>query len=419
MRVAMRMRPEKRPKPPTGANVYAASASRADVQSAIDVAAAGDVVHIPSGTATWSTQVVIAKAITLRGAGVGSTVITDGMDKTLGGDARVMLKWTLQSTGQHRLCHLTINGGTNVDGSNVGIVRIYGASSITTPNFRCDHVEWSPTKTSALMLYDTVGLVDHCEFILSDTAFGIYVFHQSWQGVGDYGDNSWAQPPNYGSAAFLFVEDCILRTTWDYQHYACDGWNGQRVVYRYNTFYRTTWANHGTESGGRQRGARAAEIYNNTFEMDHPDIIFPDVIGSRGGGALIHGNDLLVSGGAFVGQMTTLNYLRVNQSFSPWGQCDGSSAWDENQSGLSGYKGIDQTGAGSGDLLSGESPTAAWPNQVSEPNYLWGNTRNGSYAAGDNGGTAVAHIALDRDFIRSEAPDYTPYTYPHPLQAGS
>ena len=59
-------------------NIDAASCSRQDVQSAIDAASDGDVVIIPPGSCTWNTAVTFSnKAITVQGAGIDQTIITD------------------------------------------------------------------------------------------------------------------------------------------------------------------------------------------------------------------------------------------------------------------------------------------------------------------------------------------------------
>jgi hypothetical protein len=84
---------------------------------------------------------------------------------------------------------------------------------------------------------------------------------------------------------------------------------------------------------------------------------------------------------------------------------------------LQAYPCLDQIGRGAGDVLSGANPTPeAWPHQVLDPLYLWGNTFNG------NGSPLLAnaslHVQTNRDYYdNTTKPGYTPYTYPHPLQA--
>jgi len=92
---------------------------------------------------------------------------------------------------------------------------------------------------------------------------------------------------------------------------------------------------------------------------------------------------------------------------------------------------LDQTGAGNGDLLQGESATntvlggAAWPRQAMDPVYVWANTEDGApnmatlnYSFSDNGNGISAScnaIRLGIDVLNTNRPAYTPLVYPHPL----
>jgi len=77
------------------------------------------------------------------------------------------------------------------------------------------------------------------------------------------------------------------------------------------------------------------------------------------------------------------------------------------------YPCIDQVGRGMGELLSGNPAVPAeWPNQESDPMYIWGNTLNGRPATVDG---SLDPILEGRDFFNQTKPGYTPYVYPHPL----
>ena len=60
------------------ATIPATTCSRADVQAAITAASNGDTVTIPTGTCVWSSKVTITKSLTIQGAGIDETVITQG-----------------------------------------------------------------------------------------------------------------------------------------------------------------------------------------------------------------------------------------------------------------------------------------------------------------------------------------------------
>jgi hypothetical protein len=92
---------------------------------------------------------------------------------------------------------------------------------------------------------------------------------------------------------------------------------------------------------------------------------------------------------------------------------------------------IDQPGRGAGDLLTNSTGTRIdyvtgaqnWPNEVSDPVYVWGNTNNWLLPADwypHNNWAAVGYespnIVSNRDWIGGiPRPGYTPLVYPHPL----
>jgi hypothetical protein len=84
------------------------------------------------------------------------------------------------------------------------------------------------------------------------------------------------------------------------------------------------------------------------------------------------------------------------------------------------YPMLDQPGRGQSDSLSGDSPTPVWLHEASEPVYIWGNQRSVNYnvltAQPATVGSQYPNIQLNRDFFNDiPRPNYSPYTYPHPL----
>ena len=65
-----------------GATYVAASTKGSDVQAKINIARDGDTVVVPAGTARWTTQLSITKNLTLKGAGIGQTVIFDEVPRS-------------------------------------------------------------------------------------------------------------------------------------------------------------------------------------------------------------------------------------------------------------------------------------------------------------------------------------------------
>ena len=94
------------------------------------------------------------------------------------------------------------------------------------------------------------------------------------------------------------------------------------------------FSNHGTESAGRIRSARAFEIYKNNISCNNLNR-FPG--GSRGGSTLFHDNSITNCGGG-VAQFNLDPYRMLN-SFALFGGGDGTNGWDKNNAGNPFYSG--------------------------------------------------------------------------------
>lgn len=390
---------------PSAATIPAASCSRADVGGAIDNAKNGDTVLIPAGHCTWASNLTIkGKYLTIRGAGIDETVITDGVSKAKYPNVPQVLVWTMPLSGLSRLSGMTFQGGDIPDSANKGMVLISGSSH----QFRVDHNKFIPTQTSALMVIGNHwGVVDHNTFDLSaNHGYGVYI-----HGEG-FGDESWAEGSTLGTEQNVFIEDNVFTQNQSkgYFYPGQDGWSGHRIVVRYNTFKNTKAANHGTETSGRWRSARQFEYYNNTWTLDMWGHFEPAAISIRGGTGVVFNNSVHVSNG-MTNNVVEFKYLRANAAHSPWGQCP--NTWD-----LSADRCLDQPGVGKGKLLSGFSPSKGeWPDQADDPAYAWNNRVNGKISPPISPTPTV--VRMGRDVIHSPKPGYTPYTYPHPLTASS
>ncbi len=400
--------------PLNAATISANTCSYADVNAALDRAANGDTVLVPAGTCTWTTSMDFDltitggqnKYLTLQGAGIDQTIIIDGVSKAPYPNIAHLLRWTTVNGGLTRITGFTFQGGSSVDSYNQGMLYVRGNSQ----QFRFDHNKVIPTTTSGMFVRGWItGVLDHNTFDVS-RAFGLYTFHDTWQGVGGYGDNSWALPNTFGTQQAIFMEDNTFTNTQSvsWHNYAVDGWQGGRVVYRNNTFNNCTWANHGTESGGRQRSQRQFEVYNNHWTWNMQGNGFSSMIGSRGGVGVVYNNTATITNGA-VNNFFDVTYYRASTPYWPWGQCP--SSWDLNSSTC-----LDQAGRGMGNLISGDTPSpVAWPNQGVDPNYIWNNTINGTVSPP---ASHASPVVIGRDVLTQARPGYAAYQYPHPLTAG-
>jgi hypothetical protein len=387
--------------------ITAASCSQADVQTALNAAVAGDTVAIPAGKCTWTTQVswTAPANVILQGAGNTSlggdqTVIVDNYASD-----RPLLSITTNGSGTFRMTGLTFQGGSV--GSSVkwnGMIIIGGQSK----KLRIDHIHinmqtYSPQNNGAALFFTdwVYGVVDHILLDLHDVGYGIKVEHDKVDG-SQVGDGAWAAPTSLGTNTFLFVEDSTFNAD-SSGGYANDCSQGGRWVWRHNVMNNTAVQTHPTGGGGRARGCRAWEVYQNTFNGSNSDPNFNGAFLSAGTGVL-WGNSAPAGYSNFV----TLHSMRkdnrtYSQTAAPngWGYCGTAfngtgSNWDQNSNASTGYACLDQPGRGVGDLLSGDFPTVintatgcmasaacAWPRQALEPVYEWLNV----WACTNCGGT--------------------------------
>ena len=148
-----------------------------------------------------------------------------------------------------------------------------------------------------------------------------------------WGDVSWANPVGWGSTnQFIYIEDNSFfwntnsgTTTWA----ICDSVAGAKWVFRHNNCTNCWLYTHGTDSGGRFRGFRAAEVYNNNFQV-------PASAGNvamlylRSGTAVICSNTLSGNFGVLWGMQVD----RVVQTFSAYGGANGLNPFDSNSTTL-------------------------------------------------------------------------------------
>ncbi len=298
------------------ATVYHSDGSSANVQSLHDNSAHdGDTITLPIGTFSWTTTVNIAKNITVQGAGIDQTIIQDNVPRTNPTFGHI---FDFSGSGTWRLTGLTITFGIVSDDASQTI-NAHGSSHA----FRIDHVKVNDVHAlHQIELWGNLwGVIDHSNFITSRGNVGIYTGHQNWAGVGDYGDNSWAQPTNLGTSQFIFVEDNIYLCTAAGVQDFVDGAGGSRYVVRHNTTTNgSIGGGHGTDSTGRTRSVRVFEIYNNTMNATSS---FPMASYMRGGTGVIYSNTMT----NFQYAVQASNYRDVD-SFAPWGACNGISPWD-------------------------------------------------------------------------------------------
>ena len=390
--------------PAVGATVTAASCSAAATQAAINAATDGDTVTVPPGACNWgSTTVTIpsTKNIVLKGAGVDSTTVTSAA-----GTPTIRLGETAVG-GRSRITGFTFKGGYIVvdgDGWRVDHLKIVSATtgSLSEGVFASGLRPGVPNGPT--------GLIDHVTF--SDTRVLIYGFPDVPSKSGPLS----VSPLGLGDANAVYVEDSTFAFHGQANVIDCN--YGGRFVFRHNTVSNSSIDAHSVQ--GWNRACRRWEVYGNTIQLLTGGYFTPLFI--RGGTGVIFNNTIT---GSWSEPFISFDNVRSFEARSDWfpvttttpGSCNGTSAWDGNQS-SNGWPCRDQIGRG-GDNSSWTT-TTPYPAQSSVPAYIWNNTINGATATVQVRNDSGAWIQPNRDYFQNVGtkPGYTPYPYPHPLAQG-
>jgi len=229
---------------PKGAAVNASNCSQSAVQSAIDSAASGNTVSLPSCPATtWSSKVTIpgSKGITLNGNGA---TITGAVDVTQ------------NDRTSTRITHFNFTSPKSV--------YFHGTPSSATA--RLDHSKFSGGDSSILVELEGNApvLIDHNEFSGGGASEMIHNY-------GTWDDSGWKDEVTPGGPNMVFIEDNTFNNTgasgspaYFWGTSAVQSYYGARTVFRHNTLNMAQVDQHGTAG---MVGARWWEIYENTFNV--------------------------------------------------------------------------------------------------------------------------------------------------------
>ena len=344
------------------------------------VANPGDTIIVPAGTYHWGDGVSISKGITIKGStqisnaggypcaqaspptlcasandglptgtNAGTVIIDDMAHPAPGGS--VLLKANIpggSSNPGYYLIGITFQGHeTGQTTANDGAIRINNTTGLVTArinNCHFYHLKWG----AAVMIQGWVnGVDDHNLFEQGDGVNHSHMFVNGANEDNAHGNGAWADGPMYGSGNFWFLEDNTIAglgaNSISNTSGGLDCVIGGRYVARHNYFWKAQPNGHGTE-GGVDRGMRANQVYQNTFNW--PKILPNGNAGPLPGGEMRSGSSIWHDN-VWIGQYNASNPIHTgladfrqfgavgyglypSQTNNSWGQADGANPWDNN-----------------------------------------------------------------------------------------
>jgi hypothetical protein len=378
------------------------------LQAAINASSDNDVVNIGAGTCSAGQVSWANKNIKVQGQGIGVTTVS-GLSFAVTDTTKAGFRITGMSVG--------CAGSWKVDAVN----RTTGIKG-----WRIDHIDWSCGSCGQNIAVQVNGinwgLIDSNRFNNMGNAIFLMGYAENtdevnpWppDGTPGMGGYAWLLPLNLGTDEAVYVEDNSFTLANGCFYGVGDMYYGAKMVFRHNSVTNAYWQNHAAR-GHERGGNRGAEIYNNDFNA--LDSAWARAIHIRSGTGVVFNNRLR---GYFTTMQVDNQRSNGQNTSTPFAVCNGSSGWDGNASGQSGWPCLDQIGRRSG---------ASFPNQSSEPLYVWNNGNDAGCNTGgacSNNRTMIndgdSHVQAGRDFINNGVaakPGYTPLTYPHPLRGGT
>jgi hypothetical protein len=378
----------------SGASYTAASCSESDVNAVINgpihVAVNGDTIIIPAtgSPCTWTSSITISGVgidITgtgtpnsgggTTGAGPSNTTIIDNISSSPSLGLFLFTNLTPGQTAKVELLTLSASGaGSNSIISSMQFTGNCTSTAPYCPSVRVDNITFapgtwlSPTANALVIVNNVFGVLDHNSSTEAGGGIGetpplVDVNFSGWQGVGEWGDNSFATPDTSGTAQTVYIESNYLngvRGT-DDDESTQDSFNsvgGGRWVCRFNEVVNMSSTGvcsaHGTAWTGRPRGMRQVEVYYNTISAVS-GAAADALNGLNSGTGYYLSNTFSVAAGGGLNYFLVLDIPRFVKTSTPWNSCDGTQPWDQSPW-SSTTQCLDQPGRGAGALYTADDP---------------------------------------------------------------
>ena len=343
-----------------GSGVNTCHAGSSGGSKATHTAVNGDVINIPSGTCTWTTDLAVNVSITIQGAGTPNTT-----PSTFGAGTLNTIIVDDYASGPIIQAEVSYSSGALLRISTLDIEPESASTSLSSPisvagtctssgcpNLRIDNIAFGPTtpwtesengsNADTMIRTDNVfGVLDHDTLPTGSGVSFANVGHSAYLGVGSWGDNSWAQADTFGGANSLYAENNSFYTTeWlidDEFSPTGGGEGGGRYVARFNevTCYGCigVWSGHGLDTSGRPRSIRQIEAYGNTISCQPSSTECGGITTGRGGTFITFGNTMTVASSSGWSTVSGPNIYRNVFNPSSWSYCGGLNSlnpWDTN-----------------------------------------------------------------------------------------
>lgn len=396
----------------------------------------GDVIIVPAGSCIWTTPVNITKGITIMGrgqpkvlpsvstSGTSLVTITDNANGPLFRFSGLVLGETARISN-----FKVIPNGAGAN-SIASIVEVSGTCTASgCPQFRVDNIDYTTGATWKGVIaggYHVVnnmfGVVDHTKTFenttlptSATTSPLVQINHSAWQGMGNYGDNSFATADSPGTVQGVYLENNSLNGTRGSENDVSTGvietTGGARYTCRFNTWLEMTGtgicSGHGTAWGGRTRGQRQVEVYYNNVTFTGNC----DAVNGLNSGVGYYLSNTIASSVQGCNKAVNLDIVRYDPRPSVWNHCDGTQPWDQPPWSTTSAC-FDQPTRGVGALMQNLTPVLAsapgtpcttpgqcWPSPVLDPVYEAGevlpNAAPGVAVSSDG---SQLRILADRDY---------------------
>jgi hypothetical protein len=344
------------PPPPLPENtLMAASGTSADIQSAVNSAHSGDTIVIPAGTFSFSGQVFLTDAVSIRGAGRDQTRLVKTSKL---GEWKPMITVNCSTGRPFHFSGITLQGNGYDLGWPVVDMGLFLQGRCL--DFLIHDSRFTRFARSAIEFNGDQGAVHGSPrgVIYTNEFIDNWI---SWLGysVAVLGSASaWNEPLTLGTGEAVFIEDNYFTGGRD----CIDSNNGARYVARHNTFVNNRENSaplYTHQKSSWPRGTRSFEIYDNHVLNPAEQRYAAILLG--GGTGVIFNNDL-------------------NDVSWPIILFNAGPAWDP----------ITDT-------------------------YLWNNAFNGSPVTSVGAGAGpYGPYTEGTDYFFQQKPGYQPYPYPHP-----